>query len=1095
MNYAKYVGRVGALAVALGIGTAMAGPAYAEPQTAGAASNPPSESTVGSSPSPDDSIGRTLRVDDTANDLDGDDTRAAVGEGDAGEAPDEDGSDFVAGPDGDEDEYDDELADDVEDLVDDIDDLPDDDATLASDAVVVATPAAEGPAAAPATLPARDSSAPDPQPAGQVRVLKQAVPDDPRASNALVAADSVVAERVSSKMTGTEASTLVTGSVLSATAIAPPGVPAPAPLVQQPRSPIGVILGGPVALLKITAEAIGMLFSPGPITPGDPPLLLAVLAFARREIERTFFNSTPKAVADVATTLEDVPATVAVLANDTDANIDPQTGEGDVLTVTDYSQASHGTVVLNANGTFIYTPDADFSGTDSFSYTVSDESSPWHVHGLLGVLFGGRHTSTATVSITVNPVNEAPEAVDDVTAVDENSGTTTVEVLANDTDPEGDALIVTAVGTPDAGGTVSVNADGTISYTPAGDFSGAESFTYTISDGTSEDTATVTVTVAPVEDSDPVANDDALSTDEDTTLTIDPAQLLANDTGDDLVVTIVGTPANGNLVSNADGTYTYTPDENFYGTDTFTYVAANTATSNTATVTITVDEVNDAPQAADDAASVDEDTPVVIGVLNNDTDPNGDALTITAIGTPGNGTANLANGTITYIPDANWSGTDTFTYTVTDGTLTDLATVTVEVASVEDAPVVESVVVNQATSNSWRVTVTAYDPDGDVPDVSLTTDDPEHVTITLINPTPAPFARAATMFRAAVMFSVMAEPQTTWEFLVETDPEWALANPGAPIGAALSVGDATGPPITASLEVAVVTNAIGFGYNPQGQLDIPAAPEGVTYTKIAVGVDYTLALRSNGTVIVVGYDEENPITVPELPDGLTYTDIDAGYSHVVLLRSDGAAFASGFNLEGQTDIPELPDGLIYTAIGAGALNTVLVRSDNEVIVIGTDASEYSDIPELPDGLTYIDIAAGHYHALLMRSDGMVVGIGSNGEGQTDIPPLPDELTYTAMSAGEAHSVLLRSDGVAIGLGYDYFGQASIPEPPAGLTYTGVAAGGYHSVLLRSDGVAIAFGMDSSGQIDVPELPDGVEYVSVFAGVGGTVLLSAIEATD
>ena len=172
--------------------------------------------------------------------------------------------------------------------------------------------------------------------------------------------------------------------------------------------------------------------------------------------------------------------------------------------------------------------------------------------------------------------------------------------------------------------------------------------------------------------------------------------MLANDTdadGDPLTATLVTGPANGTLTLNADGSFTYTPNADFNGTDSFVYTASDgTASTGDITVTITVNAVNDAPVAADDAYTVDEDATLTIdaagGLLANDTDVDGDALTAALVTGPANGTLTLnADGSFSYTPNADFNGTDTFTYSVSDGALTSEGTVTITVNPVNDAPV------------------------------------------------------------------------------------------------------------------------------------------------------------------------------------------------------------------------------------------------------------------------------------------------------------------------------------------------------------------------------------------------------------------------
>jgi VCBS repeat-containing protein len=279
-------------------------------------------------------------------------------------------------------------------------------------------------------------------------------------------------------------------------------------------------------------------------------------------------NDPPVALDDSATTTEGTPVTVDVLANDSDP-------DGDPLTVTNVTDSSHGSAVINPDQTVTYTPELGFIGTDAFSYTISD---------------GRGGTDTADVAVTINPVNHAPAAVNDTATTNEDTAVT-IAVLANDTDPDpGDTLTVASVTQPANGSVTNNGAD--VTYTPKANFNGTDPFTYTVSDGNGGTaTATVTVTVNPVNDP-PVAVADAYGVDQDKTLTVAAPGVLANDTdGDSAVLTaiLVSNPSNGTVTLNANGSFTYTPKAGFSGTDTFTYKANDgAADSNTATVTITV---------------------------------------------------------------------------------------------------------------------------------------------------------------------------------------------------------------------------------------------------------------------------------------------------------------------------------------------------------------------------------------------------------------------------------------------------------------------------------------------------------------------------
>lgn len=676
MGYSKYVGRVGALAIALGIGTAVANPAWASTGTDDSGNHPSgtSESAAahpsGDNPSRNDGPGT-----------------ASGGLGDTGETDQGRGG---ASDDSLDDEsalhenltVDENLTGDDETSADE--NLTGDDATSGDEnltggedtfggeadpqAVVTTDPpvSAQGDAGG----DAGDEGGLEPIPvapevlaapvggideSASARSVPVDPPADPPADQAVtmgsepaaaVELDPAPQALQALSLFGQDQATTYTAAHTLGSSTAAPGAPAPAPLVSQPRTPLGVIIGAPFAIIRIATQAIDMLLHPDPTAPTSQPLLLGVLAFVRREIQRTFFNSSPHAVADTATTSEAMPTTIAVLSNDTDPD------QGDVLTVTHYTQPSNGTVVLNPDGTFTYTSAAGFHGTDSFTYTVSDAASPWHVHNLLDILFGGRHNSTTTVSLTIEAANTAPQPLDDFDVVDEDSGTTAIDVLANDGDGDGDTLTVVAVSTPDQGGSASINSDGTIAYTPAADFHGVEFFSYTVSDGTDQATATVTVTVAPVDDA-PVANDDSGSASEDGSVTID---VLANDTDIDtsqLSVIAISAPAHGTAAINPEGTITYTPVADYHGTDTFSYTVTDGSSEDIATVTVTVTPVNDAPIASVITGQPDAITGVVQGSTIA-TDIDGDTLDYSAAPLKTEyGTVNIDpnTGAFTYTPD------------------------------------------------------------------------------------------------------------------------------------------------------------------------------------------------------------------------------------------------------------------------------------------------------------------------------------------------------------------------------------------------------------------------------------------------------------
>ncbi|EPO6951216.1 tandem-95 repeat protein, partial [Vibrio harveyi] len=404
-------------------------------------------------------------------------------------------------------------------------------------------------------------------------------------------------------------------------------------------------------------------------------------------------NDAPVAVNDTVTTDEDTAVTIDVLANDSDP-------ENDTLTITAASVPTEQGTVAIVDGKLVFTPAENFNGDATISYTISD----------------GQLTDDATVAVTVNPVNDAPVAVDDTVTTDEDTAVT-IDVLANDSDPENDQLTITNASVPAEQGTVTI-VDGKLVFTPAENFNGDATISYTISDGQLTDDATVAVTVNPVNDA-PVAVDDTVTTDEDTAVTID---VLANDSdpeNDTLTITAASVPAEQGTVAIVDGKLVFTPAENFNGDATISYTISDGQLTDDATVAVTVNLVNDAPVAVNDAVSTDEDTAVTIDVLANDSDPENDTLTITAASVPAEqGTVAIVDGKLVFTPAENFNGDATISYTVSDGELTDDATVAVTVNPVNDAPVAVNDTV--ATDEDTAVTIDVLANDSDLENDQLT---------------------------------------------------------------------------------------------------------------------------------------------------------------------------------------------------------------------------------------------------------------------------------------------------------------------------------------------------------------------------------------
>ncbi|UWQ81545.1 tandem-95 repeat protein (plasmid) [Leisingera sp. S132] len=402
---------------------------------------------------------------------------------------------------------------------------------------------------------------------------------------------------------------------------------------------------------------------------------------------------------DTASTAEDTAVIINVLANDSDA-------DGDAMVVHRVDQPANGTAEVLADGTIRYTPDANFSGTETITYYVGSEFQPESA------------ASTATITVTVTLVTDAVTAVDDSVTTAEDQQVV-LDLTANDLNPDGLGGAVLSVGTPGHGAIV--QSGQTFTYVPDADFNGTDSFSYTREDGLGgTTTATVTVTVTGVNDA-PVANADSVTVAEDGSLTFDPRSNDSDPEGTALSITGLGTPAHGSVQINADGTVTYVPDANYFGSDSFTYTVSDGELTATATITVAVQPVQDAPVAVNDSASTAEDTAVVIDVAANDMELDGEALTVTAVTGAANGQVQFSGGRITYTPDADFNGSEQLTYTVSDGNGgTATATVDITVTPVNDAPVVVNDTSSAAQSATQTVAPLANDSDVDGLQLSIT---------------------------------------------------------------------------------------------------------------------------------------------------------------------------------------------------------------------------------------------------------------------------------------------------------------------------------------------------------------------------------------
>lgn len=485
----------------------------------------------------------------------------------------------------------------------------------------------------------------------------------------------------------------------------------------------------PITWTPTENDAAGdYVFSVLVIDDGSPVLSdreVFTVTLSRSEVENTAPEATADAYSVVVSNQLVASEATGVLQNDSD-------DDSDALTAVLKTDVEHGSLTLNSDGSFTYTPESSYAGSDSFSYVANDGSSD---------------SNEVTVTISVVSETNAPVAENDQYEIVEGS---TLEidvdsgVLANDSDGDGDTLSGQLESGP-SNGTLTFNSDGSFTYVPDTGFYGSDSFIYTANDATqTSNTATVTITVQENQAPTGLADEYSVITGAELDVSAEDG-VLANDTDDDgqtLTASILAAPVYGTLVFQSDGSFVYTPTSGYSGTDSFEYaVHDGIDASSSVTVVITVRE-NHAPVSGTEQYSVTEDEELMVnaasGILANDTDEDGDALSISLLTGPFHGTLLLdEDGSFTYTPNAGYSGADLFTYEVSDGILSSgSTTVNLTVVAVNDAPVAYGdcywVATNDTLAPDSTIGVIAndYDVDEDTLSVSIVTG-PANGTLTL----------------------------------------------------------------------------------------------------------------------------------------------------------------------------------------------------------------------------------------------------------------------------------------------------------------------------------------------------------------------------
>ncbi|MBX7050473.1 MAG: tandem-95 repeat protein [Flavobacteriales bacterium] len=413
---------------------------------------------------------------------------------------------------------------------------------------------------------------------------------------------------------------------------------------------------------------------------------------------------------------------VLTLTEDTDYNgdisglvTDP---EGDVLTFSVLSSPSHGVVMMNNDGTFTYSPDQDFHGTDNFMYLVCD---------MVG------QCVVAFVYLDVQDANDAPIALNDNMSVIEDSNGNNYDASSNDLDETPATLTYDIYATP-LHGSANISVDGTITYAPVGNYNGPDYFVIEVCDGFLLcDTSSVYVTVTPSNDPPTSVLDDYYGYEDEII-----SGTLDNDMdidGDELTYSLVSSVTGGTFNLNANGTFTFNPSQNYAGYQVITYQVCDPSMACTnGTLNLEVIEINDNPVINADVVSGNEDSILSGNLRTNDIEPDGEEIFYFTVTSPEHGTLDLSDdGVFTYTPDDDWYGQEVVSYYGCDPcSVCFLSTLTLNVQPMNDVPVLANIVINtneDITYNS-NIATNASDIEAEALSFSIITS-PQHGTMNL----------------------------------------------------------------------------------------------------------------------------------------------------------------------------------------------------------------------------------------------------------------------------------------------------------------------------------------------------------------------------
>ena len=692
-------------------------------------------------------------------------------------------------------------------------------------------------------------------------------------------------------------------------------------------------------------------------------------------------------------------------------------------TIASYSvgTASNG-VITGTAPNLTYTPTANFNGSDSFTFTVTDND--------------GGTSAAATVSITVNDVNDDPVATAQSVSTNEDNA---LSITLAGTDVDG-SIASYSVGTASNG--VITGTAPNLTYTPSNNFNGSDSFTFTVTDddGATSASATIAITVNDVND-DPVATAQSVSTNEDNALSI---TLAGTDVDGTVASYSVGTASNGSVTGTAPN-LTYTPNNNFNGSDSFTFTVTDDdgATSASATIAITINDVNDDPVATAQSVSTNEDNALSITLAGTDVDG---SVASYSVGAASNGSVTGTAPNVTYTPSANFNGSDSFTFTVTDddGGTSAAATVSITVNSVNDLPSANSQSVSVIEDIAKAVTLSGVDIDGTIASYSVT------------NPSNGSLSGTAP------------------NLIYTPDSDYSGAD-----SFTFTVTDDSGATSAASATVSITVSSDLDGDGDPDATDpdkdgdgIPNGDEG-TGDSDGDGIPDDEDTDADNDGIPDSEESDADSDGDGIPD---YKDTDSDNDGILdadegLGDSDGDGIPDSKDTDSDNDgIPDSEEGVIDTD-GDGIPNYRDADSDNDGIADDSEDDGDTDGDGIPD---YID----------EDSDNDGIPDANEGTGDTDGDGIPDYLDMDTDGDGipdsEEGNLDIDGDGIPNYLDTDSDGDGIGDQAEENVDTDGDGTPDYLDT--DSDGDGISDADEGAGDLDGDGIPDNVDGDSDGDGI-------------